>query len=885
MPNAPIQPFDPDYNETQEWLDALESVIALEGPDRAQFLVQQLLQHLAYSPKGGAYNTPYQNTISPDLEAEKPGDEAIEQHLSNLIRWNALAMVLRAGKKDSNLGGHIASYASSATLYEVGFNYFFRARNDAHLEDLIYFQGHVTPGIYARAFLEGRLTERQLEHFRQEVGGEGLSSYPHPHLMPTFWQFPTVSMGLGPLQALYQARFLKYLENRGLLNNRDRKVWAFLGDGEMDEPESLGAITLGGREHLDNLIFVVNCNLQRLDGPVRGNGKIVQELENLFIGAGWRVIKVLWSEGWDALFAKDTSGLLLTRMQECVDGDFQAYATREGAYMRTHFFGRYPELLALVSDMTDEQLKNLTRGGHSPQKVYAAYAEAVKTQHQPTLILAKTLKGFGMGPIGEAKNTTHQQKKMPIEALETFCERFNIPIPKDQIAHIPFCSLNKKDPEYQYLKERRRDLGGDLPKRYEGTKRLPTPPLSAFEPLLISSLEREFSTTMAFVRILGILLKDKNLGTYVVPIVADESRTFGMEGLFRQIGIYSPHGQLYEPEDKAQVMYYREDKKGQLLQEGISEAGAFCSWMAAGTSYSANDLPMIPFYIYYSMFGFQRIGDLAWAAADMQTRGFLLGATAGRTTLAGEGLQHTDGHSLVFSSVIPNCISYDPTYAYELAVIIREGLRRMFEVGENVYYYITLMNENYPHPEMPKGVEAGIIQGMYLLKKAENKKAKLKVRLLGSGTILREVEKAAALLQEYHVDSEIWSVTSFTELRRNSLSIEEENRLNPFAKPKLSYVAECLSSDPTPVIAATDYMKIHADQIRSEISAPYYTLGTDGFGCSDSRVHLREYFQVNARHIAYTALKALFDQGLFSENMLKAAIEQLHVTEKRGLKK
>lgn len=878
MPNVPVQPLDTDHNETQEWIDAIESVIALEGADRARFLVRQLLQHLSYSPKGGAYNTPYQNTIPAELEAEKPGDEAIEQHLSSLIRWNALAMVLRAGKKDSDLGGHIASYASSATLYEVGFNYFFRGRNEAHLEDLIYFQGHIAPGIYGRAFLEGRLTEKQLEHFRQEVGGQGLSSYPHPHLMPTFWQFATVSMGLGPIQALYQARFLKYLENRGLLDNRDRKVWAFLGDGEMDEPESLGAITLGGREHLDNLIFVVNCNLQRLDGPVRGNGKIVQELENLFIGAGWRVIKVLWDEGWDALFAKDKSGLLLTRMQECVDGDFQAYAARDGAYMREHFFGRYPELLALVSDMTDEQLKHLSRGGHSPQKVYAAYAEAVKTQHQPTVILAQTLKGFGMGPIGEAKNTTHQQKKMPIEALEVFCERFNIPIPKDQIAQIPFCSLSKKDPEYLYLKERRQALGGDLPRRYESTKKLPAPPLSAFEPLLVSSGERDFSTTMAFVRILGILLKDKHLSTHIVPIVADESRTFGMEGLFRQIGIYSPRGQLYEPEDKAQLMYYREDKKGQLLQEGISEAGAFCSWMAAGTSYSTNDLPMIPFYIYYSMFGFQRIGDLAWAAADMQARGFLLGATAGRTTLAGEGLQHTDGHSLVFSSVIPNCISYDPTYAYELAVIIREGLRRMYEVGENVYYYITLMNENYPHPEMPKGIEAGIIQGMYLLKKAEDKKAKLKVRLLGSGTILREAEKAAALLREnYAVDSEIWSVTSFTELRRNSLLVEEENRLHPFSKPKLSYAAECLSSENTPVIAATDYMKIHADQIRKDITSPYYTLGTDGFGCSDSRNHLREHFKVNAKHITYTALKALFDQGQFSADQLKAAMKQLEI--------
>lgn len=880
MSNIPIQPSEIDPNETQEWLDALESVIAIEGIDRAQFLVQQLFQHLSYGPSGGAYNTPYQNTIPAELEAEKPGDEAIETRLSNLIRWNALAMVLRAGKKDSDLGGHLASYASSATLYEVGFNWFFRGRNNDHLEDLVYFQGHASPGIYARAFLEQRLTETQLDNFRQEAGSDpALSSYPHPYLMPTFWQFPTVSMGLGPIQALYQARFLKYLENRELLDNRDRKVWAFLGDGEMDEPESLGAITLGGREHLDNLIFVINCNLQRLDGPVRGNGKIIQELENLFIGAGWRVIKILWSEGWDDLFAKDTSGLLLKRMQECVDGDFQAYAAYGGAYMREHFFGRYPELLDLVKDMTDDELKMLYRGGHSPQKVYAAYAEAVKTKNQPTVILAKTLKGFGMGAIGEAKNTTHQQKKMPTEALETFCGRFNIPIPKDEIAKIPFCSLEKNSPEYQYLKERRELLGGFLPRRYEGNKKLKTPPLSEFEVLLGDSGEREFSTTMAFVRILGILLRDKQLSPYIVPIVADESRTFGMEGLFRQIGIYSSKGQLYEPEDKAQVMYYREDKKGQLLQEGISEAGAFCSWIAAGTSYSTNDLPMIPFYIFYSMFGFQRIGDLAWAAADMQARGFLLGATAGRTTLAGEGLQHTDGHSLVFASVIPNCISYDPTYAYEVAVIIREGIRRMFEVGENIYYYITLMNENYPHPQMPKGVEDGIIKGMYLLKKSEDKKTKLKVRLLGSGTILREVEKAAILLREqYNVDSEVWSVTSFTELRRDSLLIEESNRLNPFSKPRKSYVEGCLSSENTPVIAATDYMKIHADQIRGDISAPYYTLGTDGFGRSDSRSRLREYFKVNTKHIAYTALKGLFDQGLFSEDQLKAAMKRLGIT-------
>ncbi len=878
MAAAPIQPFDTDKNETQEWLDALESVISLEGADRARFLVQQLFQHLSYGPQGGAFNTPYQNTIPAELEAEKPGDAEIEALICNLNRWNALAMVVQAGKKDSDLGGHIASYASSALLYEIGFHYFFRGRNTHHLEDLIYFQGHITPGIYARAFLEGRLTKTQLEHFRQEVGGKGLPSYPHPQLMPDFWQFATVSMGLGPIQAIYQARFLKYLDNRELLKNGDRKVWAFLGDGEMDEPESLGAITLAGREHLDNLIFVINCNLQRLDGPVRGNGKIVQELENVFVGAGWRVIKVLWDEHWDALFAKDTSGLLLKRMQECVDGDFQAYAARDASYMRTHFFGKYPELEALVQHMSDEDIKRLGRGGHSSQKVYAAYAEAVKTQNQPTLILVKTLKGFGMGPIGEAKNTTHQQKKMPVEALEVFCERFNIPVSKKQIPSAPFYALKKDHPAYQYLQARREALGGPLPKRYESTKKLPTPPLSVFEPMLVDSGDREFSTTMAFVRVLSTLLKDKNLKSYIVPIVADESRTFGMEGLFRQIGIYSPKGQLYEPEDKAQLMYYREDKQGQLLQEGISEAGAFCSWIAAGTSYSTNDLPMIPFYIYYSMFGFQRIGDLAWAAADMQTRGFLLGATAGRTTLAGEGLQHTDGHSLVFSSVIPNCISYDPAYAYEVAVIIREGLRRMYEVGENIYYYITLMNENYTHPEMPKGCESGIIAGMYLLKKYRESKSKLKVRLLGSGTILREAEAASAWLWEhYQIDSEVWSVTSFTELRRNSLAIAEENRLHPFAKAKQSYVAQCLSSGNTPVIAATDYMKIHADQIREDVLAPYHTLGTDGFGCSDTRAHLREHFKVNAKHIAYTALKALFDQALFSADQLKSALKRLEI--------
>lgn len=807
-------------------------------------------------------NTPYVNTITPEQEELMPfGGEAEAIRIRSLIRWNAVAMVLRAGKKDPALGGHLSSFASAATLYDVGFDYFFHARSENHPGDLVFIQGHSAPGVYARAFLEGRLTEEQLDHFRQEVGGKGVASYPHPWTMPDFWQFPTVSMGLGPLQAIYQARFLKYLENRGFIDNKNRKVWAFLGDGEMDEVESIGALTVASREQLDNLIFVVNCNLQRLDGPVRGNGHIIQELESVFKGAGWNVIKVIWGSRWDPLLAKDKTGLLVKRMSECVDGEYQAFKSRDGAYVREHFFGKYPELLELVKDMSDEEIWNLNRGGHDSQKVYAAYAAAMKHKGQPTVILAKTIKGYGLGAAGEGQNITHNQKKMAVEDLRKFWERFNLPIPEEKIPDAPFYRPPADSPEMRFLQERRKALGGYLPKRYHEAEKLVIPPLSDLEPLLKGSDGREISTTMAFVRILTILLKDKNIGKHIVPIVADEARTFGMEGLFRQIGIYSPRGQLYEPEDKSQLMYYRESKDGQLLEEGLSEAGAFCSWMAAGTSYSNSNLEMIPFYIYYSMFGFQRIGDLAWAAGDIRARGFLLGSLSGRTTLAGEGLQHDDGHNLILSSVIPSCISYDPTFSYEVAVIIHEGLRRMYGNQEDVYFYITLMNENYAQPEMPKGVEAGIIKGMYLLKKADTK-SKLQVQLLGSGAILREVIAAGELLEkEYKVAADVWSVTSFTELRREAMDIERYNHMHPGETPKISHVTECMQKNEGPVIAATDYMKLNADQIRQYVPKPYYVLGTDGYGRSDGRPELREFFEVDAKYIAFTALKALSDEG------------------------
>ncbi len=864
---------DIDPQETQEWLDALEAVIENEGTDRAHFLLEQLIDK---TRRSGAYlpysaNTAYVNTIPPHLQQPIPGDQALERRIRSLIRWNAMAMVVKANRISTELGGHIASFASVATLFDIGFNHFFRASNDEQLGDLVFFQGHSAPGVYARAYLEGRLTEEQLNHFRREAKGNGLSSYPHPWLMPDFWQFPTVSMGLGPLMAIYQARFLRYLHHRGLANTENRKVWAFLGDGEMDEPESMGAISLAAREKLDNLIFVVNCNLQRLDGPVRGNGKIIQELEAAFRGAGWNVIKVIWGSYWDPLLARDKDQLLLKRMEEALDGDYQAYKAKGGAYTREHFFGKYPELKEMVANLSDNDIWRLNRGGHDPHKVYAAYAQAVKHQGQPTVILAKTVKGYGMGEAGEGQNATHSQKKMGEQALKDFRDRFNIPISDAEIAEAPFFKPDEASAEIQYLKQRRQALGGYLPKRQAQAEKLPIPDLSAFESLLRGSGERTMSTTMAFVRILTALTRDKVLGKYVVPIVPDESRTFGMEGLFRQLGIYSSLGQLYKPEDSNQLMFYKEDKQGQILQEGINEAGAISSWIAAATAYSTHGISMIPFYIFYSMFGFQRVGDLAWAAGDMQARGFLIGGTAGRTTLAGEGLQHQDGHSHVTASSIPNCVSYDPCFAYELAVVIQDGLRRMYQQQENIYYYITTMNENYVQPAMPEGVEQDILRGMYLFQAAADKP---KLILLGSGTILREVIAAGELLQQdYNIATDIWSVTSFNELAREGHAIDRWNRMHPTAKAKRCYVSTCLDSAIIPIVAATDYMRTYAEQIRPWIKASYTVLGTDGFGRSDSREQLREFFEVNRYYIVLTVLKTLADRGEVVATALEQAMQ------------
>ncbi|MEE9596640.1 MAG: pyruvate dehydrogenase (acetyl-transferring), homodimeric type [Acidiferrobacterales bacterium] len=868
---------DIDPIETQEWLEALEAVFEREGTERAHFLLEHLIDiarrsgaHLPYSA-----NTAYLNTILPTQEERSPGDAAMEWRIRSIIRWNALAMVVRANRITSELGGHIASFGSAATLYDVGFNHFWHAPSDKHGGDLVFIQGHSAPGIYARAFLEGRITEKQLLKFRQEVDGDGLSSYPHPWLMPDFWQFPTVSMGLGPIMAIYQARFLKYLHNRGILDTEGRKVWAFLGDGEVDEPESLGAISLAARERLDNLIFVVNCNLQRLDGPVRGNGKIIQELEADFRGTGWNVIKVIWGSYWDTLLMRDTKGLLRQRMEEAVDGEYQAFKAKGGAYTRDYFFGKYPELKAMVANMTDEDIWRLNRGGHDPHKLYAAYAAAVKHQGQPTVILAKTVKGYGMGEAGEGQNITHQQKKMGEDALKAFRDRFNIPISDEEIADMPFYKPPEDSAEILYLKERRKALGGYLPSRRINADPLPIPELKAFEAQLKGTGEREISTTMVLVRILTTLTRDKNIGKYVVPIVPDEARTFGMEGLFRQLGIYSSVGQLYEPEDAAQLMYYREDKGGQVLEEGITEAGGFCSWMAAATAYSTHGTAMIPFYIFYSMFGFQRIGDLAWAAGDMQARGFLIGGTAGRTTLAGEGLQHQDGHSHILASTIPNCVAYDPTFSYEMAVIIQDGLRRMFKEHQNIYYYITAMNENYPHPDMPKGAEEGILKGMYQIQKSIGKKQKAQVQLLGSGTILREVMAAAELLdKDFGVVADIWSVTSFTELRREGLDVERWNRLHPEETPKVSYVEQCLAQSNGPTIASTDYMASFADQIRPFISHRYVVLGTDGYGRSDTRKQLRKHFEVDRHWVVVATLKALADEGTLPASKVTAAIRK-----------
>ena len=872
---------DLDPIETQEWLEALEAVLEREGPERAHFLLEQLIDT---ARRSGAYlpfsaNTAYLNTIPAAQEERSPGDPAIEWRLRSFIRWNAMAIVVRANRISTELGGHIASFGSAATLYDVGFNHFWHAPSETHGGDLIFIQGHSAPGIYARAFLEGRLSEERLCKFRQEVDGEGLPSYPHPWLMPNFWQFPTVSMGLGPIMGIYQARFMKYLHNRGILDTEGRKVWVFIGDGETDEPEALGAISMAARERLDNLIFVVNCNLQRLDGPVRGNGKIIQELEADFRGAGWNVIKVIWGSYWDPLIMRDTQGLLRHRFEECVDGEYQAFKAKGGAYTREYFFGKYPELKAMVANMTDEDIWRLNRGGHDPHKVYAAYAAAVKHEGQPTVILAKTVKGYGMGEAGEGQNITHQQKKMGEQALKAFRDRFNIPISDDKIAEAPFYKPPEDSPEMAYLMERRKALGGYLPVRRPRAEPLAVPALSVFEAQLKDTGDREISTTMAFVRILTTLTRDKSIGKYVVPIVPDEARTFGMEGLFRQLGIYSSVGQLYKPEDADQLMYYREDRKGQVIEEGISEAGSLCSWMAAGTAYSNHGVSMIPFFIFYSMFGFQRVGDLAWAAADMQTRGFLIGGTAGRTTLAGEGLQHQDGHSHLIAATIPNCVAYDPTFAYELAVIIQEGLRRMFQEQENVYYYITTMNENYPHPAMPKGAEPGILKGMYLFRGSSGGKKKTPhVQLLGSGTILREVIAAAELLQkDFGVTADIWSATSFNELRREGLALERWNMLHPDAKPRVSYIEQCLAGREGPVIAASDYMKSFADQIRPFVPQRYVVLGTDGFGRSDTRKQLRKFLEVDRYYISVAALKALADVGMIPIAKVNEAIKKYDI--------
>ena len=872
-----LQDLDPE--ETAEWLDSLEAVIDAEGVDRAHFLLKNLIDKArekgAYLPYNA--NTPYVNTIPTDRQPRYPGDREIERRISSIVRWNAVAMVVRANKESSELGGHIATFQSAATLYDIGFNHFWRAPTENHSGDAIYIQGHSSPGIYARAFVEGRLTEEQLLHFRREVDRKGLSSYPHPWLMPDFWQFPTVSMGLGPMMAIYQARFMKYLQGRGLGHTGDRKVWCFVGDGEMDEPESLGAISLASRERLDNLIFVVNCNLQRLDGPVRGNGKIIQELEAVFRGAGWNVIKVIWGSNWDALLARDKLGLLRKRMEECVDGEYQAFKARDGAYVRKEFFAKYPELLDMVSGMTDQEVWQLRRGGHDPLKVYAAYAAAVSHRGEPTVILAKTIKGYGMGAAGEGMNITHQQKKMGLEELKAFRDRFKIPVPDDQIAEVPIYRPPDDSIEISYIKERRAALGGGIPQRRRRSASLEVPPLSAFEAQLKSTEKREISTTMAFVRILSTLVRDKNIGNRVVPIVPDESRTFGMEGMFRQLGIFSQVGQLYKPEDAGQLMFYREHQQGQILQEGINEAGAMSSWMAAATSYSTHNLPMIPFYIFYSMFGFQRVGDLAWAAGDMRCRGFLLGGTSGRTTLNGEGLQHADGHSHILASVIPNCVAYDPTFAYEVAVIIQEGLRRMLKEQEDVFYYVTLMNENYSHPAMPEGSREGILKGMYLFQQGGDSKSP-RVQLLGSGTILREAIAAADLLKnDFGVDADVWSVPSFTELRREGLEVERWNMLHPTSPQRRSYVETCLADRRGPAVAVTDYIKAFADQIRPYVPKRYRVLGTDGFGRSDYRKRLRSFFEVDRYYVALAALKALADEKQIPASKVDAAIKKYNI--------
>jgi pyruvate dehydrogenase E1 component len=886
MENSPMANLhidqDVDPIETQEWTDAVESILKNEGAERAHFILEQMVERVRRRGGHLPFNstTSYENTIPVNQQQPLPGNNDIEQRIRRITRWNAMAMVLRAGKKDLDLGGHLASFMSAVVLYDIGFNHFWKGQTADRDGDLVYTQGHCAPGMYSRAFLEGRLTEAQLDNFRQEVDGQGVSSYPHPWLMPDFWQFPTVSMGLGPLMAIYQARFLKYLESRGLARTPGRKVWCFCGDGEMDEPESLGAISMASREGLDNLIFVINCNLQRLDGPVRGNSKIVQELEGDFRGSGWNVLKVLWGSQWDKLLEKDHGGHLRRAMNECVDGDFQTFKSKDGAYVRKHFFGRSPELLAMVADMTDEAIWELNRGGHDPEKVYAAYYESVNNNNGlPTVILAQTVKGRGMGSAGEAKNTAHQSKKMPLENLRYFRDHYNIPVSDADLESVPYVKFSEDSIEYKHIQTCRAALGGFVPQRVPVTTPLAIPELNAFDAQLTDSGEREFSTTMAMVRMLGTLLKDKNIGQRIVPIVPDESRTFGMEGMFRQYGIWASKGQIYTPQDADQLMFYKEAKDGQMLQEGINEPGAMSSWIAAATSYANNGIAMIPFYIYYSMFGFQRTGDLAWAAGDLRARGFIIGGTAGRTTLNGEGLQHEDGHSHIQAGLIPNCISYDPTYAYELAVIVQDGLRRMYDQQEDVFYYLTVMNENYQHPAMPVGAEADILKGMYLLREA-NSDATLKVNLLGSGTILREVIAGAELLKtDFGIDADIWSATSLNLLRREGMEVARWNMLHPLETPKLSFVEQQLTrravnGEVAPVIAATDYIRAYADQIREYVPARYNVLGTDGFGRSDSRENLRRFFEVNRHYVAIAALSALAQEGKIEHSVVASAIEK-----------
>ncbi|WIG81578.1 pyruvate dehydrogenase (acetyl-transferring), homodimeric type [Photobacterium damselae] len=877
-----VMKHDVDALETQEWLAALESVVREEGLERAQYLLEQVLDKARLDgvdmPTG--ITTNYINTIPADKEPAYPGDTTLERRIRSIIRWNAIMIVLRASKKDLDLGGHMASYQSASAFYEVCFNHFFRAANDVDGGDLVYYQGHISPGIYSRAFVEGRLTEEQLDNFRQEVDGKGIPSYPHPKLMPEFWQFPTVSMGLGPISAIYQARFLKYLEGRGLKDTSSQRVYAFLGDGEMDEPESRGAISFAAREKLDNLCFLINCNLQRLDGPVMGNGKIIQELEGLFKGAGWNVVKVIWGNNWDSLLAKDTSGKLLQLMNETIDGDYQTFKSKDGAYVREHFFGKYPETAALVADMTDDEIFALKRGGHDSSKLFAAFNNAKETQGKPTVILAKTIKGYGMGDAAEGKNIAHGVKKMDMTHVQHLRDRLGLQdlVSDEDMKTLPYLKLEEGSAEYNYLHARRDALHGYTPKRLRNfTNELAIPALDEFKPLL-DEQKRDISTTMAFVRILNILLKDKGVGKNIVPIIADEARTFGMEGLFRQVGIYNPHGQEYTPEDRGVVSYYKEATSGQVLQEGINELGAMSSWVAAATSYSTNDLPMIPFYIYYSMFGFQRVGDMAWMAGDQQARGFLLGATAGRTTLNGEGLQHEDGHSHVLANTVPNCISYDPTFAYELAVIMQDGIRRMYGEQENVFYYLTTMNENYAMPAMPEGAEEGIRKGIY---KLESYAGNNKVQLMSSGTIMNEVRKAAQILsEEYGVASDVYSVTSFNELTRDGQNVERFNMLHPEAEQQVPYITQVMGTEPA--IAATDYMKNYAEQVRAFMpSESYKVLGTDGFGRSDSRENLRRHFEVNASYVVVAALNELAKRGDIEKSVVADAIKKFDIdTEK-----